>query len=100
MSIKSRMKTVEVLTPHNTSTTLGTVKSYVPERNILASFSLISGTTANTNNTIYSSSTHTALTTDSSITTHHRLKDGDNIYTITYVNNDGRYSVLFLSLVQ
>lgn len=100
MSIKSRMKPVEVLTPQNTSTTLGTVKTYVPERTIQASFSLISGTTANTNSTIYSSSTHTALTTDRNITTRQRIQDGDNIYTITYVNNDGRYSVLFLSLAK
>lgn len=100
MSIKGRMKTVEVLKPLSSTSTLGTNTTYVPEKEILASISLSNGTTATTNNTIYTSSTHTALTQDRTITRNHRLKDGDNVYKIEYVNNDGRlYSVLFLSLV-
>lgn len=101
MSIQSRMKPVEVLKPQSSTSTLGTNTTYQKEKEILASISLSNGTTANTNNTIYASSTHTALTKDRTLTRTHRLRDGQNVYKIEYVNNDGRlYSVLFLSLVQ
>lgn len=101
MSIETRMVSAQLLKPQETKGVLETTTSYTFDRNIMVSFSLLSGTTTNSNNTIYASSTHTALTKDRNVTRQHRLQYGDDIYTITYVNNDGkRYSVLFLSLVK
>ena len=100
MSIKSRQREVEVLKPLETATTLETKTEYKTDRKVHMAISLLSGTTANTNNTIYSSSTHTGLTKDRAITTANRIKSGSDTYTITYVNNDGRYATVFMSLVK
>lgn len=100
MSIKQRQKEVEVLKPLKTETTLETKTTYETDRKTKMSISLLSGTTANTNSSVYSSSTHIGLTKDRDIKTENRIKAGRNIYTITYVNNDGRYSTVFLSLVK
>ena len=42
----------------------------------------------------------TKTTYETDIKTENRIKAGRNIYTITYVNNDGRYSTVYLSLVK
>lgn len=101
MSIETRMVSAQLLKPQESKGVLETTTTYAYDRNIMVSFSLLTGTTTNSNNTIYSSSTHTALTKDRGVTKKHRLQYGDDVYTITYVNNDSkRYSVLFLTLVQ
>ena len=100
MSIKQRQKEVEVLKPLKTETTLETKITYETDRKTKMSISLLSGTTANTNSSVYSSSTHTGLTKDRAITTANRIKSGSDTYTITYVNNDGRYATVFMSLVK
>lgn len=99
MSIETRMVRAQLLKPQEDKQLLETINSYVYDRDVMVSFSLLNGTTTNTNNTIYASSTHTALTKDRNITRENRLQYGGDTYTIKYVNNDGaRYSVLFLSL--
>lgn len=100
MSIQSRMKTVVLLTPQEESTILETIENYVPDREIQVSFSMISGSTITTNNTLITSSTHIGLTKDRDIYKNQRIQDGDRIYTITYINGDGAYNQLFLSLVE
>ena len=100
MSIKSRQQEVEVLKPQKNSTVLETTTTYTTDRKIHMSISLLSGTTANTNNAIYTSSIHAGLTKDKAITTANRIKNGSDTYTITYVNNDGRYSTVFMSLIK
>ena len=72
MNIKNRQREVEVLKPLETATTLETKTEYETDRKVHMAISLLSGTTANTNNTIYSSSTHTGLTKDRAITTANR----------------------------
>lgn len=98
MSIKSRMVKAELLAPQKTATTLETITTYEKVRDIEVSFSLLSGSATNSNSIIYASSTHTALTLDRGVSRANRLAYGGKVYTITYVNNDGRYSTLFLSL--
>lgn len=100
MSIKSRMKTVVLLKPLESSTTIETIKEYIPDREIQVSFSMISGSTITTNNTLITSSTHIGLTKERDINNNYRIQDGNSIYTITYVNGDGYYNQLFLSLVE
>lgn len=100
MSIETRMIAAELLKPQESKSVLETKTSFTFDRNIQVSLSLLSGNTTNSNNVIYASSTHTALTKDRNVTRENRLKCGDDIYTITYVNNASpRYSVLFLTLV-
>ena len=53
MSIKSRQREVEVLKPLETATTLETKTEYETDRKVHMAISLLSGTTANTNNTIF-----------------------------------------------
>lgn len=100
MSIKRRMDKAVLLKPRKTATTLETKISYITDRNIDVSISLLTGSTYTNNNTFYSSSTHIGLTTDRNVTTDARLIYNGDIYSITYVNNDGRYSTLFLTLVK
>ena len=99
MSIETRMVKAQLLKPQDDKQLLETKTNYVYDRDVMVSFSLLSGITTNTNNTIYASSTHSALTKDRNITRQNRLQYGGDTDKINYVNNDGaRYSVLFLSL--
>lgn len=101
MSIKSRMKPAELLKPIAEQTELETKKSFKSCGVIMVSFSLATGTTTNTNNTIYQSATHTALTESRAVAAGDRLSCEGSNYNVNYVNNDSaRYSVLFLSLVE
>lgn len=100
MSIKSRMKNVVLLQPQKNTTNIETITNYVPEREILVSFSMISGNTNHTNNMLITSSTHIGLTAEREITKSHRIQDGNDIYSITYINDDGHYTQLFLSLIE
>lgn len=100
MSIKNRMDSATLLKPRKTAETLETKTSYIVDRNIDVSISLLAGSTYTNSNTIYSSSTHIGLTKDRNVTIAARLLYNGDMYTITYVSNAGRYSTLFLSLVK
>ena len=54
----------------------------------------------NTSNAIYNSSTHIGLTFNKSITFKNRLKDGERIYNITGVNQQGRLNQIFLKVIE
>lgn len=54
----------------------------------------------NTNNAKWNESTHIGLTFNKSITTKNRLKDGEKIYTITGVNQQGRLNQIFLKVIE
>ena len=96
------MKETTVLVPQTVETILETKKNeYSASRTILCSYSLLNGDTLNANNQIYQQSTHTALTKDRSLTEQERLKCGNDVYKITFINNElsARYCVLFLKKV-
>lgn len=100
MSIKNRMGSATLLKPRKTAGTLETKTTYITDRSVDVSISLLAGSTYTNSNTIYSSSTHIGLTKDRGITTAARLLYDGDMYTITYVSNAGRYSTLFISLVK
>lgn len=54
----------------------------------------------NTSNVIYNSSTHIGLTFNKSITSKNRLKDGERIYNITGINQQGRLNQIFLKVIE
>lgn len=54
----------------------------------------------NTNDARYNDSTHIGLTFNKSITAKNRLKDGERIYNITGVNQQGRLNQVFLKVIE
>ena len=60
--------------------------------------SILSGNTLSNNNIISVNSSHIGITDNKVIKESYKIKRGNQTYTINYVNNDGRFTLLYLSL--
>lgn len=60
--------------------------------------SILSGSTLSSNNVISVNSSHIGITNNKVMKENYKIRRGNQTYTINYVNNDGRYTILYLSM--
>jgi len=94
-----KMKNCIVLSPTEERDTTGEViKTYEEVFETDIAISNNSGNTLNSNSVISVNSSHIGITNNKVIKECYKIRCGSKTYSINYVNADGRYTILYLSL--
>ena len=101
MSINSNMKSIILQENTPTRSTTGANKDNWKDKDTILIAIYEIDSRVNTNSAIYNESTHIGLTFNKNIKAiRNRLKDEDNIYSITGVKLQGRLTQVFLKVIE